>query len=137
MDMRAEQDQRPSREGEGQQVIYVVEDDPRLLEFTALALACGRWQIKAFAGPEPALESFSSDHPKPAVLVTDYSMPSMTGLELGAKCKGLHSGLKIILVSGTAETDILDYYECPVDGFMSKPFQPKALLQLVNSVLDQ
>jgi two-component system, cell cycle sensor histidine kinase and response regulator CckA len=135
--MNPEHDQNASQEPEALRVIYVVEDDPRMLELAALTLAGGPWQIKTFDDPEPALQSFTQETPKPALLLTDYSMRSMDGIELGKRCKQMHPRLRVVMMSGTAESDIADSATFELDAFVPKPFHPKALRDLVSSVVQQ
>ena len=116
-------------------VIYVVEDDPNMLRFIAMALEGGPWRIKTFTDPEPAVRSFVEDPGKPSLLLTDYSMRSMDGLALGAHLKKLHKPLKKILMSGTTESEILDLAGFHLDGFVAKPFDTKSLLTTIRSVL--
>jgi len=118
-------------------VIYVVEDSPELLELAGLALAKGPWKVKQFGDPKRALRSFKADQPKPALVLTDYSMGDMTGLELAACCKEMHPATKVILMSGTASGEILKDATCQLEGFLPKPFRPGALAGLVKSVLEE
>jgi DNA-binding response OmpR family regulator len=117
-------------------VIYVVEDDPKLLEYIAMTLAVLPWQTKTFNDPEPAIRSFLQETPKPALLLTDFSMKSMDGLELGKRLRKIHPGLKVILMSGTLESEIVGLDPGLLSGFLSKPFIPKGLLGTVRSVLE-
>jgi CheY-like chemotaxis protein len=43
--------------------------------------------------------------PRPEVLVTDYAMPGMTGLELIAAARALHPGLPVVLITGYVRTE--------------------------------
>jgi DNA-binding NtrC family response regulator len=116
-------------------LIYVVEDDPNMLRLIAMNLANGPWRVKTFNDPEPALHAFDRENPKPALLLTDYSMVSMDGLQLGKRLKDLHPALKVVLMSGTAESDIVDLAEFSLDAFVAKPFESNALVRLLRSLL--
>src|SRR5205085_6261527 len=88
-------------------LIYLVDDEAVLLELAEVALLPDGYELKKFQSPEAALESFGRESRKPSLLLTDYAMGSMTGLELSAKCKSAHPALKILMVSGTAGPDVL------------------------------
>ena len=137
MDMKAMQGQNECSEVDEARMLYVVEDDPKLLELVSVALSHPDWEIRAFTDPEAALRSFASQNPKPALLLTDYSMGTMTGLDLGRRCKELHPALKVVLMSGTAEADILDLATFDVDAFVAKPFEPRTLVELMTSFLPE
>lgn len=62
------------------------------------------------------------------LLVTDYSLPGMDGLNLARLVKTLYPALPILLVSSEAfEGDCL-----PGDGFLAKPFVPSELVVSVR-----
>ena len=121
--------------GRNQPVIFVVDDEPNLLMFVGMVLADGPWTVKQFPAPQPAMESFLHAVPKPDLLLTDYLMPSMNGLQLAAYCKERHPALKVILISGMVGAEIAKTVPFELDGFLAKPFAPQAILDLVNSVL--
>ena len=72
----------------------------------------------------------------PVLLITDYAMGKMNGLDLIERCKALDPTLRTILVSGTAGAEIIMNSPVHVDRFMAKPYQPSGLSDLVKRVLD-
>jgi DNA-binding NtrC family response regulator len=73
----------------GQKLIYLVDDEDLLLEMAAVALQHDGYELKKFQDPEAAYASFANEAAKPSLLLTDYAMESMTGVELSEKCKGV------------------------------------------------
>jgi len=63
-------------------------------------------------------------------------MPQMTGRELIQHCKKVHPALKTILYSGNVQEETVAFYPARPDRFLRKPFTPKALIDLVQSVLE-
>ncbi len=116
-------------------LIYLVDDQPLLLDLAEMSLLSGGYRLKKFLDPEAALESFLEARPKPALLITDYAMGKMNGLELVERCKAVKPDLKSILVSGTAGAEIVLESEVKVDRFVGKPYQPTSLAEMVRRLL--
>ena len=116
-------------------LIYLVDDQPLLLDLAEMSLLSGGYRLKKFLDPEAALESFLDARPKPALLITDYAMGKMNGLELVERCKAVKPDLKSILVSGTAGAEIMMDSDVKVDRFVGKPYHPTNLAEMVRRVL--
>ena len=116
-------------------LIYVVDDEAMLLELAEMALSGGGYAVKKFQCPETAYESFAAEPSKPSLLLTDYAMGSMNGLELSAKCKGACPELKILMVSGTAGPEVIRGAPIKVDRFLAKPYLPAELAETVRALL--
>jgi len=116
-------------------LIYLVDDQPMLLDLAEASLQADGYEFKKFSDPESALQHFLKARTKPALLITDYAMGKMNGLELIEKCKAVRPELKSILISGTAGAEIVLDSNIKVDRFMGKPYQPASLSDLVRRVL--
>lgn len=116
-------------------LIYLVDDQPMLLDLAELSLQADGYQFKKFLDPELALRSFLKARVKPSLIITDYAMGKMNGLELIERCKAVKPDLKSILISGTAGAEIVLESSVEVDRFMGKPYQPASLADLVRRVL--
>ena len=116
-------------------LIYVVDDEPLLLDLAQLSLQSDGYEIKRFLDPESAVQAFAKESPKPMLLISDFAMKAMNGLELIEQCKKLHPQLKTILVSGTAGAEIVHQAPVKIDDFMSKPYLPTSLSLLVKRLL--
>jgi CheY-like chemotaxis protein len=125
-----------SERGKGPKpLIYVVDDEPMLLELACVILEPLGYAVKTFRDPETAVEAFMAAQPAPALIITDYAMHSMTGLELIKACRGLQPRQRILLVSGTVDEHV--YRDSPVkpDSFLAKPYQAKQLSDIVESLV--
>ena len=116
-------------------LIYIVDDEPLLADLAEVSLQPDGYQIKQFQDPELALQSFLQEQHKPDLLLTDYAMGKMNGLELIQRCKEVKPDLRAVLISGTAGAEILVNTHVKVDRFLGKPYQPAALLELARAVL--
>ena len=119
-----------------ERLIYVVDDEQDLLDLAEVSLLAGGYELKKFPSAESALESFAREPRKPSLLLTDFAMGSMNGLQLSEKCKSACPGLKILMVSGTAGPDVLVQSPGTVDEFMAKPYRPSELARSVRTLLD-
>ena len=126
----------PVRQNAGP-LIFVVDDEPMLLELAALVLNPLGYQVRTFRDPEQALEAFERAEPRPAIVITDYSMHRLTGMDLVKRCKELQPGQKVILVSGTVGREIFRDEPVKPDRFLAKPYEAKQLSDTVKELLAQ
>src|ERR1700754_3814184 len=84
-------------------LIFVVDDEPILLELAEKVLGGIECEIQTFNNPEVALKAYAATAQPPELVITDFAMHEMTGLELIRECRRLHPKQKILLVSGTVD----------------------------------
>ena len=116
-------------------LIYVVDDESMIGEVVEVILKLKGFTPKFFTDPDAAYQAIAKEDPKPDLLLTDFLMSPINGMELIERCKRVHPQLKTILYSGNVGDEIMQYYSAKPDGFLSKPFLPKTLVSVVNSVL--
>jgi CheY-like chemotaxis protein len=70
------------------------------------------------------------------LLVTDYTMPGMTGLELASECCSLNDELAVLYISGSWPGDDLRAdLTAKRSAFLAKPFRQAELLRGARAVL--
>ena len=114
--------------------VFVVDDEPMLLELAAALLQPAGFNVRTFRDPQAALVEFSAANPQPTVLVTDYAMGAMNGLDLIRECRQIQPLQKILLLSGTVNKSIYDDAPVKPDCFLAKPYQPHDFIALVQSL---
>ena len=112
-----------------------MDDQSTLLDLAEISLQADGYVLKKFVDPELALKSFLKARTKPVLLITDYAMGKINGLELIERCKEVKPDLKTIMISGTASAEILLDATVQVDRFIGKPYQPQNLAEIVRRVL--
>ncbi|HEY1489788.1 MAG TPA: response regulator [Verrucomicrobiae bacterium] len=115
--------------------IFVVDDEPILLELAQKILSNLNADIRTFNNPELALQIYSSDEPRPDLIITDFAMHEMDGLALIRACRRLNPNQKILLVSGTVDESVFVDTGLRPNRFLAKPYQPAALTSLVQELL--
>ena len=116
-------------------VVFVVDDEPMLLELNAMILEPLGFRVRTFRDPDTAVRAFSLSDPRPALIVTDYAMHTMNGMDLISACRRVSPRQKIIMVSGTVDETIFRHAAEKPDSFLAKPYQSKQLADLVRVVL--
>jgi two-component system, cell cycle sensor histidine kinase and response regulator CckA len=116
-------------------LIYIVDDEPLLLDLAEVALMGKGYCVKRFNDPSEVLAALAKESQMPSLLLTDYAMGSMNGLELTERCRELFPGIKVLLVSGTVTQEIVGVSRVPLDGFIAKPYQPSTLADTVRALV--
>ena len=116
--------------------IYVVDDDATILEVTHTLLELHGYRVSAFRDPEDALKAFTAANPRPLLLLTDYVMPGMNGIELMDRCRGLEPRLRTVMMSGSIGEEIFHGSPNKPDQFLRKPFLASHLVACVKAALE-
>jgi CheY-like chemotaxis protein len=114
-------------------LVYVVDDESMLLELATHILEPIGFLVETYLDPASALRAFTNANPRPALVITDYAMHQMNGMELIAALRRLEPNQRILLVSGTVGPEIFDAMVVKPDSFLAKPYRSKQLVELVNS----
>jgi CheY-like chemotaxis protein len=114
--------------------ILVVDDELSNAEVLALILQEEGFQVMVAGDGCQALQRI--EEAAPDLLITDYMMPGMNGVELALAVRRLprHGNLPVLLMSGAA-TSTLSGHAKNFDAFLRKPFDIEALLRAVQSLL--
>ena len=116
--------------------IFVVDDEPILLELAEQILRNIRAEVRTFSNPEIALQTYTDAETRPDLIITDFAMHEMDGLALIRACRRLNPQQKILLISGTVDESAFNGTGLKPDGFLAKPYQPAALTNVVKKLLN-
>ena len=125
----------PSKATNSPPVIFVVDDEKMLLDLAEMILEPAGFQVRLFQDPQQALTEYVAAQPPPDVLVTDYAMGRMNGMDLIRECKRLHPEQKTILLSGTVDEAIYSGSDVKPDHFLAKPYQINRLVDVIHSLI--
>ena len=113
--------------------VFVVDDEVLLLELAETILTPLGCKVRTFTDPEVALKEFPGD--APAVVLTDYAMGRMSGMDLIRECRKLNPLQKTILISCTVDGEV--FADAPVkpDLFVAKPYDVNKLVETVRKMM--
>ncbi len=118
-----------------QGTILLVDDESSILSATQEALKRKGFEVDAASEGDQALELFKSEPGKYDYLVTDLSMPGISGSEMAQEIRKSGSDLPIILSTGHIEFDDKEKYtSMGVTDFIQKPWAVDELLVLLQRV---
>ena len=112
--------------------ILVVDDDPLVLESAVVMLEDLKHSVQEAGSGSEAIQYLHSDEWD--LLITDYAMPRMTGLELAKIAKQRRPALPVLLMTGYADV-AEDEFE--PHSRLAKPFDQSALAQAMATLLDK
>jgi DNA-binding NtrC family response regulator len=115
--------------------VFIVDDDALLVEFATAVLEAAGHKVKHFSDPKALLRALRDANPKPAVLITDYEMGEINGLQLIQSSHKIHPSLKTLLLSGTVDSTISLNHAAKVHRFLGKPYDPAQLRKIVAELM--
>ena len=119
--------------------ILLVEDDPLVREVIRSCLMKIQRDLHIAHDGEEGLKMFRRSPQSWALVISDITMPKMSGIELYREIVKIDPLTKVILVSGDASSEYEKHFPSP-DGprpvLVKKPFTLKAFLQIVQTHLD-
>jgi PAS domain S-box-containing protein len=124
-----------ARDGES---ILLVEDEPLVRELSRDMLERQGYRVTLAADAPEALrlEPGGGGEVRFDLLITDVSMPDMTGSELVKRMRSVHPGLKVLFVSGYSDPPLeRDDLSGGDSAFLQKPFSADALGRKVREML--
>ena len=121
-----------------QPTVLVVDDESHIVHVVTLKLQNAGYTVLTAADGEEGLAM--AEHHQPDLLITDYQMPYMTGLELCLELQKQQAERPIPALMLTARgLSLASEYtqQANIVGLLSKPFSPREVLNKVQAVLAQ
>lgn len=113
--------------------IALVDDDRNILLSLSMYLEAEGFLVDTYSNGRLALDAFSKQMPDLAVL--DLKMPQMDGMELLQRLRQ-KSALPVILLSSKSdEVDEILGLRMGADGYLTKPFSQRVLLERIHALL--
>ncbi|MBZ4219048.1 MAG: PAS domain S-box protein [Chlorobium sp.] len=122
--------------GRGSGTILLVDDEEATLKMMRLMITQLGFKITALNSPEQALTLFM-EHPEQFDLViTDQTMPIMTGVEMAEKIHKIKPKLPIILMTGYDKNanDLLSLNQFGIRKILKKPLKMKEIALIINEL---
>jgi len=121
----------------GRERILFVDDEAFQTDLGGQMLGRLGYRVQAFTRSSKALEAFEADPAAFDLVITDMTMPEMTGDELARRLLAIRPDLPIILCTGYSERITEEAAEAlGIRGFAMKPVIIRELALLVRKILD-
>ncbi len=118
------------------QRILLVDDEKSVRDSLYTLLESNGYEVLAAGNGPDGLTIFRQSIRPIELLVTDYNMPRMSGLELARECSRLYGELRVLYVSGSRpNAELQADLQAPTRGFLGKPFRGKDLLRTAKALL--
>jgi two-component system cell cycle response regulator DivK len=119
------------------ETILIVEDVPESLKFTASVLRREGYRVSIASTAEQAMSTLR--FLQPDLILVDFMLPGMNGLELTARIKQdarLQKSIVVALTAHRAPEDEALAREAGCDGYLTKPIEARALVARIRDFLD-
>ncbi len=116
----------------------IVDDEIHIIQVVAIKLKNNGFEVVTANNGQKALEA-ALEH-KPDVIVTDYQMPVMDGLELIENLRKQEQTAQIPVIMLTARDFAIEpetIEQLKISACLNKPFSPRELLEKVEEVIAQ
>ena len=122
----------------GTEHILVVDDEYLLAEMLRSMLSRLGYQVVALSKTKEALSAFEAKPNEFDMMITDLTMPEMTGIELARQIHMIRPDLPIILCTGYSSVISEEQARgIGIKGFAHKPLIKKEFASLVRRILDE
>ncbi|MCK4760957.1 MAG: PAS domain S-box protein [Candidatus Aminicenantes bacterium] len=122
----------------GKERVLFVDDEKNLAEMGKQMLETLGYKVVSRTSSVEALEAFRSGPGKFDLIITDQTMPNMTGLRLSREIRGIRADMPIILCTGFSESvNEENFRSLGINAFVMKPIVRKDLSRVIREVLDK
>lgn len=117
--------------------VLLVDDEDQVRQSVSRILTLAGCQVEAVASGKEALTELSTDVSKYDLVITDFTMPTMSGIELAEEIRSLSQSIPIVLVSGYLdENTTTKAIAIGITRVLDKPVPRQVLLEVVHSTTD-
>ncbi len=125
----------PLPKGDGE-LIMVVDDEESIVQMIEIALTNIGYRIDAYTSSVKALDAFEENPEKFACIITDQTMPTLTGVELSKRILKLSPQSPIILCSGFSENiNAEKAKDIGINQYIMKPITSRVLAKAVHHAI--
>ncbi|MCP3874801.1 MAG: PAS domain S-box protein [Desulfobacteraceae bacterium] len=122
----------------GTESILFIDDEESIVNMTGKILERLGYQLETQLNPVEALKLFKAKPESFDLVITDMTMPQMTGVNLAEKLKAIKSDIPVIICTGhSAVIDEQKANQIGIDGFVMKPVSKLNIAKAIRDVLDK
>ena len=121
----------------GEETLLLVEDDPAVLTVGKAMLASLGYSVMTATNGQEGLEVYKAHQDEIALVLTDLTMPKMSGMALCKAIAALNPTVRVLLISGYhTPQELAELSSLGLQGFVPKPFNLEGLGKAVRQALD-
>jgi len=121
----------------GSERIFLVDDDKNLAEMGKTMLEKLGYRVTFKTSSVEALEYFRENYHNFDMLITDMTMPVLTGLQLAREIHRVNPGIPIVLCTGfSEEINEENFKSRGISAFVMKPIVREQIARVIRQVLD-
>ncbi len=121
----------------GDEHILLVDDEQPIIDMLTLMLKKLGYRLTVCTASTQALEMFQAGPDRFDLVITDLTMPMLTGDRLAAELKKLNPDIPVILCTGFSERITPEIAaSMGIDGFVRKPILKRDIAVLIRKILD-
>ncbi len=120
-------------QGEG---ILLIDDEFAVLNPTRAQLERAGYRVSSFTDARRAVECLRASPESFSVIITDHTMPGLTGVSLAALCREIRPDIPIILVTGHGNVTVQQAAQAAgIAEILTKPVRVQELCRILNQIL--
>jgi CheY-like chemotaxis protein len=114
--------------------IMIIDDEAAMCQILKQILESEGYEVKTSTEGLSALYEIKQDSFN--LVITDVTMPNLSGIEILAQVKQFKPKLPVIFITGSDVDAVLkDALQLGLDGFIEKPFNIQAVLEVIREKL--
>lgn len=122
----------------GTEHILLVDDEEDLLKMAKRMLESLNYTVTIKSDSIEALETFKSAPDEFDLVITDQSMPNMSGSELTAEIRKIRPAIPVILCTGySTKVSAENAEKMGISKYVGKPYSKKTMSEAIKQVLDE
>ncbi len=125
----------PASEGRGQHIVYLDDDESQMFLYRR---ALERWgyRVSAYQEQREALDALRSDDMQIDLVVTDFNMPGLSGLEVARAIREARPDVPVVMVSGYITPQLrTEAAAAGVRALVSKPLDVEEFRDLLQQLI--
>lgn len=122
----------------GREKILFVDDEPNIVDLWTNALEGLGYNVNGFTSSRDALYEISINSANYDLVITDQTMPKLTGTQLAREILRIRSDIPIILCTGFSESVTEDLAkQIGIKHFLAKPLEINRFSNIIRQTLDK
>ena len=120
----------------GSERLLFVDDEPAIMEMGTSILKRLGYKVTSQTDSVKALEVFRSSPDEFDLVITDYTMPKLTGLDFAREVLRIRPDIPVLLCTGFSEKLTPDSLKAPGMGLLMKPYNMRQISEAVRKILE-